>query len=374
MAQFYTGARVFDRGALLEHYALVVDGGKTQKLVPESAIPEGAQVKRLNGGILTPGFVETQANGGGGVLVNDQCDRAGLEKVLAGHRKYGTVAMLPTFITDSQEKYHQAIANVANLVKEGMKGLVGGHFEGPFLCVEKKGTHNPRYIRIPDEKDFACYEQHADYLQHSILSLAPEQVPAGTIARIKPFIPQINLAHSMATAEDLLAARAEGLTGITHLYNAMRPLSGRDPGPIGSAVELGLYAGIIADGVHSSPYSLATAYQLLGDQHLMLVTDSMHTIGAPEITEFDLMGVKVFVKEDRLVNEHGSLAGAHINLLQCVQNAVRYMHADIRSALRMAVSTPANYVGRADLATIVARDVDDVIYLSDGDLALRDWQ
>lgn len=373
MTQYYVGARVFDRGALLEGYALIVEQGRTKALIPQAAIPRDAVVKQLNGGILTPGFVETQANGGGGVLVNDQFDRAGLEKVIAGHRLYGTVAMLPTFITDDQRKYHQAVASIAELVKAGMKGLIGGHFEGPFLNVEKKGTHNPKYIRIPDEADFACYERHADYLQNSIISLAPEQLPTGTISRIKPFIPQINLAHSMATAEDLFSARAEGLTGITHLYNAMRPLSGRDPGPIASAAELGLVAGIIVDGVHSHPYSLAAAYRLLGDQQLALVTDSMHTIGAPNITEFDLMGVKVFVKGDRLVNEHGSLAGAHINMLQSLQNAVRYMHADIRSALRMAVSTPAYYVGRDDLASITQRDIDDIIYLSD-ELTLEKWQ
>ncbi len=362
---YYTGARIFDNGQLLDGQALEVKNGKTVAIVAAHAIPEGASVIKLSDGILSPGFVETQANGGGGVLVNDDTSHEGLAQVMAGHRKYGTVAMLPTFITDTQANYHRAIANIADALKCGIKGIVGGHFEGPFINPEKKGTHNPQFIRRPDDADLACYKKHADYLQHSIISLAPEQLPPKTIAAIKPFIPQINMAHSLATHDDLIAARNEGLTGITHLYNAMRPMSGRDPGPIGSAAELGLHCGIIADAVHSHPFALAHAYRSLGKDLLLLVTDSMHTIGVPELREFDLMGVKVFVKADRLVNEHGALAGAHVTLLRCLQNAVRYMHADIESALTMAVATPSRYIGRPDLATIVDRQCEDVIYLSD---------
>lgn len=372
-SMFYRGADIFDRGQLLSGFALHIEKNRS-RLLPEAAIPEGAPVRELKGGILSPGFVETQANGGGGVLVNEDTSPQGLETVIKAHRQFGTVAMLPTFITDSQSKYHQAIANIAEAVKNKMPGIIGGHFEGPFLNLEKKGTHNPRYIRQPDESDYACYAQYGEYLQHSILSLAPERQPKGSIARIKPFIPHINMAHSMANHQDLIAARAEGLTGITHLYNAMAPMSGRDPGPIGSAAELGLYCGIIADGIHSHPFALAHAYRALGADKLLLVTDSMHTIGAPHISEFDLMGIKVYVREQSLVNEHGSLAGAHINMLQCLQNAVRYMHADIKSALQMAVSSPAYYLHRPDLADIENRDSQDIIYL-DPQLNLQeDWR
>lgn len=371
MTEFYQPQQLFHNGKLREGYLLQVEDGVTQAIVPVERCPEGVLPRKIEG-ILTPGFVETQANGGGGVLFNDDYSHDGIKTILAGHRQFGTVAMLPTFITDTQEKYHKAIASVAAGVADGMPGLIGGHFEGPFLCTEKKGTHRPDYIRVPDEADFACFAQHAEQLQHSIVSLAPEQVPAGTIARFVDMGLRVNMAHSMATHEDLRSAVAEGLTGITHLYNAMRPVSGRDPGPVGSAVSLGLYAGIIADAVHSHPFALETAYRLLGDDHLMLVTDSMHTIGT-DIQSFDLTGQKVYVQEDRLVNEFGSLAGAHVTLLRCVQNAVRYMKADLESALRMSVTTPARYIQRDDLGSIVGRRVEDIIAL-DGEIALFDWQ
>lgn len=371
--QFYTGARIFDQGRLLPGFALCTDKGKTVQLLPEAALPEGAPVKRLPGGILSPGFVETQANGGAGILVNARFDADALATVLAGHREFGTVAILPTFITDDQAKYHTAIESIAHAVRDGVPGIVGGHFEGPFLNVGKKGTHQPRFIRTPDAHDFAVYDRFAEFLQHSIITLAPECLPQGTIARIKPCIPQINVAHSLATHADLERAAGEGLTGVTHLFNAMPAFEGRNPGVIGTAAALGLHCGIIADGIHSHPYSLLAAYRMLGKEKLLLVTDSMHTVGAPHIREFDLMGIRVNVLADRLVNEHGSLAGAHITMLQCVQNAVRFMQCDIGAALAMAVHTPAHYIGRSDLAGICARRVADVIYL-DEDLQLRDWQ
>ena len=169
----------------------------------------------------------------------------------------------------------------------------------------------------------------------------------------------------MATKADMQRAFAEGLGGVTHLYNAMPPLAGRDPAVIGSAAELRLYCGIIADGVHSDPYSLAAACKLIGKDRLILVTDSMHTIGT-DIREFTLPGgVRVFVEKDRLVNEHGSLAGAHVTLLQCVQNAIRHMHIAVEDALAMVITNPARYLDRPDLARITRRDVNDVLWLSD---------
>ena len=364
MKTAYSGARIYHDGILIEDHALLAENGKTLAVVAAGDIPADATVHHLDGGILTPGFIETQANGGGGYLVNDRFDADGLAHILAAHRQYGTVAMLPTFITDAQDNYHRAIASIAEASRT-VPGILGGHFEGPFLSPEKKGTHNPAYLRTPDESDFACFAAHADALQYSIISLAPERVPAGTVRRIREMGIRVNAAHTMASKADMQRAWTEGLGGVTHLYNAMPPLAGRDPAVIGSAAELRLYCGIIADGVHSDPYSLAAACKLIGKDRLILVTDSMHTIGT-DIREFTLPGgVRVFVEKDRLVNEHGSLAGAHVTLLQCVQNAIRYMHLAVEDALGMVITNPARYLDRPDLARITRRDVNDVLWLSD---------
>lgn len=368
---YYHADRLFHQGKFYQDCFLAVREGRTHALLSLAQLPKAAKVIEVEG-ILSPGFVETQANGGGGVLFNDMPTLEGLRTIIKAHRLYGTVAMLPTFISDTQENFHRAIEVVAQGVVQGERGLVGGHFEGPFLHPEKKGTHREDFLRLPDARDKACFAKHAKALRHSIVSVAPERVGEAFIAYLVDLGYKLNVAHSMATHEDLLRAKNVGLTGITHLFNAMRPFSGRDPGPIGSALSLDLYAGIIADGVHSHPYSLESAYRLLGRDRLMLVTDSMHTIGT-DIQSFVLTGQKVFVKGNCLVNEHGSLAGAHVTLLQCVKNAVRYMKADLESALCMAISTPARYISCAQLASITGRMVDDVIAL-DANLDLIDWQ
>jgi len=230
----YLGARIYHDGILIEDHALLAENGKTLAILAAGDIPADATVHHLDGGILTPGFIETQANGGGGYLVNDRFDADGLAHILAAHRQYGTVAMLPTFITDAQDNYHRAIASIAEASRT-VPGILGGHFEGPFLSPEKKGTHNPAYLRTPDESDFACFAAHADALQYSIISLAPERVPAGTVRRIREMGIRVNAAHTMAGKADMQRAWAEGLGGVTHLYNAMPPLAGRDPADVGSS-------------------------------------------------------------------------------------------------------------------------------------------
>ena len=364
MTLYYQGARIFHDGVMLHDHSLLVDGGKTVSIIADSDLSVDAPVRRLDGGILSPGFIEMQANGGGGYLVNAYCDAEGLAHILAAHRTYGTVAMLPTFICDTQDNYLRGIASIAEASRH-VRGILGGHFEGPFIHPEKHGTHDPRLIRTPDDKDFACYEKYAANLQHSIISLVPERIPAGTIRRIRELGIRVNAAHTMATKADMQRAFAEGLGGVTHLYNVMPPLVGREPSVIGSAAELRLYCGIIADGVHVDPFSLAAACKLIGKDRLILVTDSMHTIGT-DIREFTLPGgVRVFVEKDRLVNEHGSLAGSHVTLLQCVQNAIRYMHLAVEDALGMVITNPARYLGCPELARITRRDVNDVLWLSD---------
>jgi len=208
MKTAYSGARIYHDGILIEDHALLAENGKTLAVVAAGDIPADATVHHLDGGILTPGFIETQANGGGGYLVNDRFDADGLAHILAAHRQYGTVAMLPTFITDAQDNYHRAIASIAEASRT-VPGILGGHFEGPFLSPEKKGTHNPAYLRTPDESDFACFAAHADALQYSIISLAPERVPAGTVRRIREMGIRVNAAHTMAGKADMQRAWAE---------------------------------------------------------------------------------------------------------------------------------------------------------------------
>lgn len=362
---YYQNATIFDGENLLQGHSLAVTDNQTVSVIADEEIPTDAEVIKLNGGILTPGYVELQANGGGGVLFNDEPNIEGLQTILDAHRKYGTVAMLPTFITDSPEKLDLGLQAIRDGISAKMHGLIGGHFEGPFISLEKKGTHQPNFIRKPGKEDYDRYANaSADGgLGHSLVTLAPENVPADFIRHLVDNGFRVNAGHTMAQKEDMLRAYHAGLSGVTHFYNAMPPLQGRDPAVIGTATQLRLHCGIIVDGIHSDPFSLKTAYQLLGKDRLMLVTDSMHTIGMPEMKSFDLTGQTVYVKGDRLVNEHGSLAGAHITMEQSVKNAMKFMQVGVADVLTMAITTPAKHIRRNDLASIINRRFDDILYL-----------
>lgn len=362
MPIFYKNAQIFNGETLLTDYSLVVQDKKIVDILPNAQLPNDAHIIEMNGGIITPGYVETQANGGGGVLFNDEPNVDGIKTILAAHRKYGTVAMLPTLITDSFENMTKAVKAVEEGLKQNIHGLIGGHFEGPFLSLEKKGTHLPQYIRTPNDDDLKLFRNHN--IGHSLVTLAPENVPASFIQGLADAGLNISVGHSMASKEDVIRAHNHGLRGLTHFYNAMPALSGREPAIMGSAVALRLFSGIIVDGIHSDPFSLQLAYKALGAERLMLVTDSMHTIGVEGITEFMLTGQKVFVVDDnRLVNEQGSLAGAHITMEQSVKNAVSLIGASITDALKMAITTPATYMQCHHLKTIMHRDINDVLWL-----------
>lgn len=360
---YYQQAQIFNGRVLLKGYSLAVEDGRTLALVPDELVDKNAQVVRLSGGILTPGYVELQANGGGGVLFNERPTLAGIEAILAAHRQFGTVAMLPTFITDSAEQLALAMAAVAQGLEAQTVGLIGGHFEGPFINVEKKGTHRADFIRMPEAVDWQMFARRD--LGNSLVTLAPEKVPEGFVAHLVSLGFRVNAGHTLADERAMLAAFHEGLGGVTHLYNAMPAFAGRSSGVLAAAVRLGLNCGIIVDGVHSEAAALQLAFKLLGKDYLSLVTDSMHTIGAKGIESFELTGQRVFVQGDRLVNEEGALAGAHITMEQSVKNARDLMQVGVADALTMAITTPARYIGRADLARITGRRLADILYLDE---------
>ena len=371
--KIYQGARIFNGDRLLNGFSLVIKDNKVLELIPDHALPESADIIKLNGGIISTGFIDIQVNGGGGVLFNNDISAEGLATIFEAHHKYGgTAFMLPTFITDEQSKMHKAIKLIAEAVKNNYQGIVGGHFEGPFINPNKNGTHNPKFIRTPKEEDFSIFANNADYLQNSLLTLAPECLEKNTISRFKSYIPQIAAGHTMATFQDLELAYCEGLNGITHLYNAMADFRGREPAIIGSAGDLGLFVSIIPDGVHSNPHSLANAYRSIGAERLILITDAMLNVGAPTIKDFDLMGIKVFVKDDCCRNEFGALAAANITMLDALKNAIKFMNCSIEDALKMAITNPAKFIKREDLSFIVGRKIEQIIYL-DETLNLREF-
>jgi N-acetylglucosamine-6-phosphate deacetylase len=292
--------------------------------------------------ILAPGFIDIQVNGGGGVFLNDQPTEAGVRCIVQAHRSAGTTGCLPTLITDRSEVIEQ-LAAVAQTCLQ-IPGVLGFHLEGPALNRSRKGIHPESEIRIPNRRDLAAIKSFG-VCGRSIVTLAPECVPASLIEEFIGAGLRVSAGHSDATAAEMELAANQGVSGATHLFNAMSQLSAREPGLLGAALQDDrLFAGIICDGVHVDRISLRIAFRCKGRDRLMLITDAMPLVGTHN-QEFMLHGMRIALHENRLTSPDGTLAGANLSMIEAVRNAIALLGIPLVDALIMASRTPARFLG-----------------------------
>jgi N-acetylglucosamine-6-phosphate deacetylase len=291
---------------------------------------------------LAPGFVDLQVNGGGGVLLNDQPTADGMRAIARAHRRFGTTACLPTLITDTRERVQTAIAAARSV--SGRDGVIGLHLEGPFISPKRPGVHRPDRIVQPTGGDLEQLCELAGAGQ-SMVTLAPECVPAGFVRTVAASGVRVSIGHSEASAAAVMQAAADGATGITHLFNAMPPLSAREPGIVGAALaDNRLTAGLIVDGIHVDPIAVRAAFAAKGCERIAFVTDAMPTVGASK-DRFELVGRTITLANGRLTTQEGTLAGAHLDMATAVRNAVKLAQLPLEDALRAASLTPARFLG-----------------------------
>jgi N-acetylglucosamine-6-phosphate deacetylase len=356
---------VFDGAVVHRNAAVVIEDGRIAAIVPRAEMPPAITVRALpEGAWLAPGFIDLQVNGGGDVLFNDAPTQESISAIAAAHRKFGTTGLLPTFISDTPDKTSKAIAAVAMLVDRD-PSVLGIHLEGPFLSPEKPGVHDPRVLRAPTGEDLQTLIRPRKGAM--LVTLAPERVPSGFIAQLTAAGIRVSLGHSMATYDEARAAMAEGATGFTHLFNAMRPLASREGGLIAAALESpDAWFGMIVDGIHVDPAMLRLA--LRGAGHPMLVTDAMPPVGGTR-PGFILVGEEITVRNGRCARADGALAGTLLDMSAAVRNCVRLLGLPLEQALRLASSHPADFIGLGHVlgrlaphyrADMVALDPDDV--------------
>lgn len=335
--------RVFDGRSWHRHAAVLIEQGRIRGLAAWGDVPSDWPQHRLPANsILAPGFIDLQVNGGGGVLLNDDPTPEVMLAIARAHRRFGTTACLPTLITDTREQTQAAIA--AARIAAGHDGLLGLHLEGPFISPARPGVHRPDRIAqaTMDDLDWLAELGSAGT---SLITLAPECVPKSFIRQLANAGVRVSAGHSEASADILLNAIDEGLTGVTHLFNAMPPLAGRAPGIVGTALaEPRLTAGLIVDGIHVDPISVRAAFAAKGADGIALVTDAMPSVGA-SIDKFELMGRTIRLQNGRLTAEDGTLAGAHLDMASAVRNAVNLARIPLEDALRAASFTPARFLG-----------------------------
>ena len=336
------GPRILAGGRWLERHAVLIDDRTVTAIVPQDEVPAETMVTELDGGTLLPGFIDTQVNGGGGVLFNDNPTCEGIEAIADAHRKFGTTALMPTLISDDLDVIAKAIQAVDQAIAAGVPGVIGIHIEGPFLNPAKHGIHDANKFRLLDQDavSLLCSLRAGK----TLVTLAPERTAPGVIAELTRRGVIVAAGHSLATYTDMERAKAEGLSGVTHLYNAMTQLDSREPGLVGAAFDLGLTSGLIVDGFHVHPATLRAAYRAKGAGELMLVTDAMPNVGHAD-SGFLLGGKWISAETGALRGPDGTLAGSDLDMARAVRNAVAMMGVDLADASQMASSTPAAFLG-----------------------------
>jgi len=344
MLQAIVNGCIFDGESVHEHKAVLIEGEHIVAVVDPEQVPAdiGASYD-LEGGTLIPGFIDLQVNGGGGVLFTAAPTVDSLRTIGAAHRQYGTTGFLPTLISTRFDVMREAVSAVAEAIAIGTPGVLGLHLEGPFLSPERKGVHDAGKFCQLDQTGLDILTSLQ--VGSTVVTLAPELTSPQMISRLVEEGVIVCGGHSGATYAQTRDALAQGLSGFTHLYNAMTPLQSREPGMVGAALaDDDSWFGIIADGhhIHPAAFSVAVAAKKRGGA--LLVTDAMPTVGSPD-TSFILDGKTIVASEGRVTNAEGTLAGSDLNMLSAVNNAAEFARLDWFEAVRMASLYPARALG-----------------------------
>ncbi|TDF39207.1 N-acetylglucosamine-6-phosphate deacetylase [Alteromonadaceae bacterium M269] len=338
----YLAKRLFNGKAILENQYLSIDNGLIHSLSDE---PSSDNYQTLEG-ILCPGFVDIQVNGGGGVLFNQAPSLRSIQTISASHARYGTTAMLPTLITDQLPVMQRAADAIAESIAIESPGILGVHFEGPHLSVPKKGIHPKHFIRSISDQELQLLTRSD--LGKVLVTLAPESVPVDVISDLVKQGVMVSLGHSNADHDTTLAALEAGASCFTHLFNAMSPLTSREPGMVGTALlDKHSYVGLIVDFHHVHPINCRLTVDCKGTQKVILVTDAMAHVGSEE-DSFGYMDTTIIRENGKLTVPDGTLAGSALDMASAVRNCNRMLGMSLADAVTMASHTPANFLGLTD--------------------------
>jgi N-acetylglucosamine-6-phosphate deacetylase len=367
-----TNARVLTGGGIAHGQVVLLDNGRIAAIVPESRVPDGASREDLGGALLVPGFIDTQVNGGGGVLFNDAPTVETVARIATAHRPFGTTGLLPTLISDDLDVVRKGIEAVDAAIAAGVPGILGIHIEGPFLNIERKGIHDQSKIRKIDEAGFEALTSLKR--GKTLVTLAPECTTPEMVARLVGAGVVVAAGHSNGSYDDIKSALDAGLRGFTHLFNGMSQLTPREPGVVGAALDdEHSWCGLIVDGLHVSAVSMRLALRCKSADKFMLVTDAMPNVGAIE-KDFMLQGRRVQVIDGICRNDDGTIAGSDLDMAQAVRNAVEMLGIDLPTAVRMASGNPAAFLGlQAETGTIAIGLRADLALLDDNGRVVKTW-
>ena len=342
MKQALLGSQIFCGERFYDHHALLIDDNSIIEIVDENNIPNAFNKIELDQGILAPGFIDLQVNGGGGILFNNRPTKESLNTIINAHQFFGTTSIMPTVISDSIKVLTKCTRAVAQEIKKN-SGLLGIHIEGPFFSLKYRGVHQKKYISKLSSEYLELFSNLKEY--PVILTLAPECISMKDLNHLASLGMKIMAGHTDASYDELEQAAKNNLNGFTHLFNAMSQMSAREPGAVGAALDFdNLYASIIVDLHHVHHSLIELAYQKKPIGKLFFISDSMATINHGEPT-FELYDEVVSEQNGRITNAEGKLAGSSITQIDAVKNAYQKCNIPLDHALAMASRYPAEFIG-----------------------------
>ncbi|WP_298936508.1 N-acetylglucosamine-6-phosphate deacetylase [uncultured Ruegeria sp.] len=373
--QAITGAEVLTPDGIVLDHAVLQRDGRIEAVVPVSDLGPDVQTTTVDGGFLAPGFVDLQVNGGGGLMLNNAPEVETLRVMAAAHARIGATSILPTLITDTPEVTRRAVAAAIAAIAEGIPGVLGLHLEGPHLSVSRKGAHDAALIRPMEQSDLEMLLETATLLPVLKVTVAPEGVSNAQIMAMADAGILVSLGHTDASYDACKAAANAGARCVTHLFNAQSQMGNREPGTVGAALALGdLSAGLIADAIHVHPASVKTALGAKqGPGCVFLVSDAMATAGS-DIESFTLNGREIHRSGDRLTLADGTLAGAHLELLDAAQNISELSGVALAKALEMASRLPADLIGQNQIGRICPGAAADILHIGGAGRLESVWQ
>lgn len=345
MKQAIIGSKLFNGKKFIEHKALLIDDQHIAGIVNENSIPTDFLIKKLDGGILSPGFIDLQVNGGGGKLFNNSPDKESLNTIISAHQYFGTTSIMPTVISDSLNILQKCTDTISNEI-DNNHSLLGIHIEGPFFNVKYRGVHQKQYINTINASYLNLFETLDKF--PVMLTLAPECISIKQLKHLDSLGFKILAGHTDANYDQLEEAVKYGLDGFTHLFNAMGQISAREPGVVGSAFDFDeTSASIIVDLHHVHPSLINLSFKQKPKGKLFFVSDSMATINHGE-PSFELYDEVVSESNGRIINSEGKLAGSSITQIDAIKNAYQKCSIPLESAISMATLYPAEYLGVSD--------------------------
>ena len=354
-----TAARIITPSGDLTPGSVEIDGGRIVSV--RAGVAPGADLSATDG-VLAPGFIDLQINGAAGVDFLSHVTDVAVTRVRRYLASTGVTAFLPTLITSPLSHLERALRSWQRLMAQpGAPRILGIHLEGPYLNRQFKGAHPPRYLRAPDARHAAALLDAAPGAVR-LVTLAPELPGAAGVIRVLRERGCIVAAgHTAATYEQAQAAFGAGVTLVTHLFNAMRPVHHRDPGIVIAALEHPqVDISLIADFIHVHPAMVRLAVQLKKER-VALITDAIAAAGSSRrVTRLGTRTVRV-TDVPRLPD--GTIAGSVLSMDAALRHAVS-VGVSLRDAVLMVSAIPARVLGRNDLGRIEAGKPADLVVLT----------